>query len=234
VLLSAICLALGCSSENKANRPDESPPVADISTPVVSDKRVVAQIDVPIWFAESMVELTKAYDSVVVGQVISSENISCPAVPPVDPDHEIKPPPTNDPKYLITPEPVVCSELPPSATKYSIRIIESVQSNFKAGDVVEVGQIGGIKDGVEYYAEGDPVYRMGTTYLLFLGPADPTDPATLFESAPFGKFLLDDAGRLTPVDPIWASLPAVAELTGVTLEEANSLVAAASSSAPAP
>jgi len=101
----------------------------------------------------------------------------------------------------------------------------------KPGDKVTVMQWGGVADGVVKQSTEDPLLKLGPAYLLFLGP---TGDGTL-SGAPFGRFEIDQNGRLQSVYPsVWGQLPAVAALSGQTIDTAMLAIRAALAAAQTP
>ena len=83
-----------------------------------------------------------------------------------------------------------------------------------------MGQAGGVKNGIAYQLEGDPVIRVGVTYLFFLqrGPHSYAGPA-------FGRFEIDAAGRFMPNG--WETYTGIAAVSGRTIDEAAARIARA-------
>jgi hypothetical protein len=196
---------------------------------------VVAQGFPPLLNASSIEAMVAAYDTVVVGEVVSSQDMSC--VKPEDADVDEHNDdsfeyPTWHPKAHSTPLPQVCEDLPPTVTAYAVKVSESYRPNVAAGDMITIQQLGGIKDGVAYQGEGDPVLELGHAYLFFLRPAVPSDPSSPLVGSGFGRFEIDSSGKLAVVDPIWDYLKAVSDLEELSLSEVDSAVAAAVAAGP--
>ena len=86
-------------------------------------------------------------------------------------------------------------------------------------------------DGVLEQALEDSVLKLGPSYLLFV---DPTWDGT-FGSPPFGRFEIDQNGRLQSVYPdFWNRFPAVAARSGQTIDAARAAIEAEIASAQTP
>jgi hypothetical protein len=228
----ALALLSGCSGPGPAvdsatpggagvGAPGPSP---EVSQPI--DERVtIASALWPELYGRSLRDMVSAYDVIVLGRVVSAEDISdlLPALAPEAP-HDDEPPPPDHPKAQLTP----VSEQPsgiPVMTRYSVEVAKAIKgAGLKAGHSIPVAQSGGVRDRVAYEVEGSPVIEVGKTYLLFLNR---DDQLGWYEGAPFGRFVVDAAGRLQPASADWLSLPAVAELSGVSSESAVARVTAA-------
>ncbi|MBI2913646.1 MAG: hypothetical protein HYY03_06975 [Chloroflexi bacterium] len=136
--------------------------------------------------------------------------------------------PPDHPKFVVcswTPSP---EELlrPPGRdfTVYEVAVERVLgTSGPKPGDKILVRDGGGVWEGKLYHLSGDPPLVVGATYLLSLDravlPDFPNSTAYLTD-VPFSQFTVDPDGRLQPVDGMWASMPAVAALSGLTVEQA--------------
>jgi hypothetical protein len=94
-------------------------------------------------------------------------------------------------------------------------------------------------DGVAYETIYERLMEAGSTYVFFLRESTklrtlsiPEPWGVTFEGAPYGRFLLDNAGRLEPVSDFWRSdkcpvCYGVAAMTGLTADEATGKIAAA-------
>ncbi|MDO8613789.1 MAG: hypothetical protein Q7R32_13360 [Dehalococcoidia bacterium] len=179
----------------------------------------------PELYGRSLKDMASAYDVIVIGRVVSAEDISdiLPTLVPEAPD-DGEPPPPDHPKAQLTPISGQ-SDGVPVMTRYSVEVAKAIKGvGVKAGDSIPVAQSGGVKDRVAYEVEGSPVIEVGKTYLFFL---DRDDQLGWYEGAPFGRFVLDAAGRIQPVDAEWSTLPAVAALTGIPSDKAAAEIAAA-------
>lgn len=110
----------------------------------------------------------------------------------------------------------------PSMSRYRVEVIEELGG---AGDPLEselwILQSGGVKDGIAYELQGDPVLEVGATYVTFLQE----DEVGLW-STPWGRFTLDDSDETVPVADDWAQLGVVEELRGRSLEDLRTLLQA--------
>jgi hypothetical protein len=94
------------------------------------------------------------------------------------------------------------------------------------GDTVIVGQAGGIWKGEAHQEAGNALLRVGQRYLLDIHKYSFFEPESTrvngyLLTKPFGQFEVGENDRLRPKDEEWAHLPAVAELTGLTVEDAQ-------------
>lgn len=111
----------------------------------------------------------------------------------------------------------------PHLTTYRIRVARVIAGEAQFGDVVEITQPGGIRDGVAYQDEGAPPFRLGQRYLLFLSFWPNGNPG----SSPSGRFEVGADGRLASVDPMWSGMKIARSLVGKTVAEAARAVKAA-------
>lgn len=131
--------------------------------------------------------------------------------------------------------------LNPSLRLYTIFAVE-VESVWQGtgiseGQTIYVGQNGGTWEGTTYSEKSNSLFEVGARYVLGIAPfsgfgtdAD-FDGYYMFE--PFSQFRVEGT-QLQPKDAAWADLPAVAQLTGRSLEEARATVAAIVRSTPIP
>jgi len=192
---------------------------------VITRRVTIASAVWPELYGRSLKQMASAYDVIVLGRVVSAEDISD-MLPTLAPEatHVSESPPPDHPKAQLTPVSGPSDGIP-VMTRYSVEVAKAIKGvGLKAGDSIPVAQSGGVKDGVAYEVERSPVIEVGKTYLFFL---DRDDQLGWYEGAPFGRFLLDPAGRFNPADSNWAYLPAVAALTGLAPEKAAADIAAA-------
>ena len=117
----------------------------------------------------------------------------------------------------------------PTATEYSVRVVRSESSSLSQGEMLIIGQAGGLRDGVAYMVESDPILLVGETYVFFL--MESSVRSGYYTGQPFGRFNVNPAGRLVPVHEEWLYLPAVAALDARTVPESADIIAAALASA---
>lgn len=171
--------------------------------------------------ASSLKKMAATHDLIVVGQVTLATDITFAETASDDDQHpDGDAPPPDHPKAKVSP---VLSPDPlraPRTTLYSVQVLQIIgQPRLGIGDTISVGQVGGTKDGVAYHLENDPVMQVGATYLFFLRE-DVQGVPDVWVASPFGRFQLAPDGRLQPADSVWLYLPAVANLTGRTLDQA--------------
>ncbi|MDP2676051.1 MAG: hypothetical protein Q8Q00_14300 [Dehalococcoidia bacterium] len=156
-------------------------------------------------------------------------------------EEEGEPPPPGHPKATVTivPDP---SYLGPPGSLFDVEVLRVVRSSpieiggvvfgfteVKAGDTITVSQLGGLVDGVVFQDESDPIIRVGSTYLYFLGEPEPGT----FTSDPFERFIVD-GGKLQPVNRNASNLEGVKALAGLPVDAAQATIEAALAAAPAP
>jgi hypothetical protein len=115
------------------------------------------------------------------------------------------------------------------ATVYEVEVTSVVvSSSLTPGETLTLLTGGAVIEGTEYFYRDDPLMRVGEEYLFFLKPEDDL----VRRMGPFSRFRLDSAERLVPVAEKSAVLPAVMELTCLSLTEATPLIVAAAAESP--
>lgn len=114
-------------------------------------------------------------------------------------------------------------------TVFAVRVEQTLRGeNIAEGDTIYIAQTGGAWEGVDYEEKGNSLLREGGRYVLtvdsFSGNAADADFHGYYLSQPFAQFVLD-SGAMEPKDGMWANLPAVAELTGRSLDDARNIIA---------
>ncbi len=238
---------LGCSDSGETPESERAPQSQAADASSDANDAGVRQVTIaegrwPTAYASSLGAMVAAYDTIVVGEVtgatdatFSEEDAHADAQDEAIGGEPAPTLPSWHPKAKITPVTPDLSSLPPTATHYSVRVIRSLGSAPNPGSVIRVGQIGGLKDGVAFHADGDSLIQVGATYLFFLRQeTDPSNPDTLYAGAPFGRFEVGPADVLAIADESWFYLPVVVALEGVTVDEAEAQIAAAAAAGPPP
>lgn len=149
--------------------------------------RVTYQFDYPAY--SDLAQLCQAASTVVVGTPIST------AVMPVD----IL---SSDQGDSAEENPALGAEQPPSdsvliETVTTLRVDEVISGDeVEPGDMVRIGQPGGVYGGVEYVSEQQYPTREGETHLLFL-ETFPDAPASLLNPGQAG-FAVSGDGTISP------------------------------------
>jgi hypothetical protein len=193
-----ICVLLSglAACDNTTEEADGTQPPSASATVVKSTDQVVTMRE-PDWWIPPAASVERLFvnHSVVVGEVTGVER-------PFDPASRL---------YTV----------------FAVRV-EATLRGENIGDTIYIAQTGGAWEGVVYEEKGNSLLRQGARYILtvdaFSGIAADADFHGYYLSQPFAQFLLD-SGSLEPKDETWANLPAVAELTGRTLDEARGIVA---------
>ncbi len=129
----------------------------------------------------------------------------------------------------------------PSLRLYTIFAVE-VESVWQGtgiseGQTIYVGQNGGTWEGTTYSEKSNSLFEVGARYVLGIAPFSgfgtdvDFDGYYMFE--PFSQFRVEGA-QLQPKDAAWADLPAVAQMTRRSLEEARAMIAAVVQPSPIP
>jgi hypothetical protein len=112
----------------------------------------------------------------------------------------------------------------PRVTLYTLSVVETLVGSLQPGEAIPMYQSGGMRKGIEYRIEGDPVLQVGATYLMFMRKVDPMG---WYSAAPYGRFVLDSGGGLAGTEPQWANLFVTRSLSGKSLQDARAAVASA-------
>jgi hypothetical protein len=169
--------------------------------------------------------MLKVYPIVVVGEITG-------VISPYDPrpgflgQPSPQTAPSGHPKAQTTIDPAAFSRPPGRVTTtYSLEVLEVVLGeNVKAGDVLNLTQVGGRWEGNVYQAQGDPVVIIGQRYLFFLEYDEEIGDYT---AMPFGRFIIATDGTLIAVDKEWEYLPVVADLNGRRADSAIDMIRSA-------
>lgn len=219
-----VAALVGCSAQSEL-RGDNTGPVRSSGTQPITREVIIGEGRLPTLNASSLQAMVGAYDTIVVGDVLGATDRTCADVPfaidetPLPTEPPVRPP-TDHPKYnRPTPD---CTQAGPTATDYSVGVVRSLRSGVQAGAVIPVAQAGGVRNGVAYSLENDPVIRVGGRYLFFL-----RFQGGHYAGPPFGRFEVDASGRLAVADEVWRYLPAVSRLAGRSVDEAVGEITAA-------
>ena len=248
---TTVGIFLACAT---SSTPPEAPATATPNTvaavqlePPAAVQRVVIGTEAD-WapFYESLDEMVNVSDTILMGRVTG---VLLPFDPRpgylgVTPGPTGPPLPPDDPKAKIpvrTPSPEELSR-PPGRwfAVYSVAVVRVIKSpRVRSGDTIGVFQNYGVFDGVAYETIYERLMEAGSTYVFFLRESTklrtisiPEPWGVTFEGAPYGRFLLDSAGKLEPASDFWRSdkcpvCYGVAAITSLTVDEAAAKIAAA-------
>lgn len=216
--IAAVALAgAGCSETDST-----------ASSSAIRERVVTGEARWKTVLGNSLESMVANNDLVVVARVVGVEDISDLEgagydVGSTGPElYELQP---GDPRYgLPTPAPYDPATDPPQVSRYNLEVHEVLYGDAAKGQVVPVTQSGGVRNGVAYETEGDPVIEVGKTYLLFL---DRSDEYGWYWPTPWGRHELKENGKLEPVTSQWDGLTAQKELKGKSVDEAKARVAKA-------
>ncbi len=187
------------------------PPNLGPDPEVIVDHRVVGTA---LWGADSgrdVATMASRHHAVVVVRVREREDLtwaeSLPGIgsredfpsvdsdgSPIDLDEVDEDLPADHPKANATRPAIDPETQPPTLSRYNVEVIDILGGRIPA-DGFWVYQSGGVKDGIAYEVEGDPVIELGRTYVMFLS----LDSNGWYWSIPWGRFEVVDGGRLLPV-----------------------------------
>lgn len=193
----------------------------------------------PVRLADSLQTLMQGYDAIIVGRVgaVALPFDPRPGYLGISPAPAFSLPPDH-PKAGQTPSPEELSRPPGRGfTVYEIEVHKSLgPAGPSEGETIFVGQAGGIWEGVEHRIQGNPVLQVGKSYLLSVdldqSVADAVGQTGYFLGVPFAQFQVDTAGKLHPLDEVWAGLPAVSLLSGLPVDSALAFIESATDQSP--
>lgn len=234
---ATLSLMIACTQGEEASPPSSdkvSPTRSADRTPAPTSPAEVIQLGFshqPTWLADSVSTIAQGYE-VLTGRVTGvalpfDPRIGYGGVPPVT----SKP---GDPKDFHPSQEEI--DRPPGRdyTVYSIEVIHPGTAGLASGDAIYLRQSGGVFEGKQYQYPGEPPLAIGESYILPLIPAEITTLGTGYSiGSVFAVFRVQD-GSVEPLDNTWAGLPAVAELTGKTPEDALAAIISAREGVPSP
>lgn len=234
-----ILLGAGCSTGTEEQVASSAPvtmspdpaAVAGAQTPAPqSASHEVVDMGVaewPIWLGESVGTLTQGYE-VITGRVTG---IALPFDP--RPGYGGTAPetaPPDNPKSSYSPSGEEINRPPGRLfTVFAVEVTDPGSTKLARGDKINVGQSAGIWEGKQYQLEGNPPLGIGQQYLMAISPSDTVAKLLgegYFMGPPFAHFVVE-GNAMHPLDPMWAGLPAVKELTGKSTEAALDTILAA-------
>lgn len=158
----------------------------------------------------SLVETARVYNEVIVGTVT---NILLPFDPrPGYQGLSVEDVVGASPKSSWTPSAEEMARAPGrDFSVYAVKVDTVIQSKLlKVGDEIGILQSGGLFEGEAYQTDGDPIIQGGARYLFFLEPYPGLEEisvketwGTTYSGPPFGRFSIDESGRLAAVDAMW-------------------------------
>lgn len=218
VLVFAAAVLLGVAGCRNGATPENSPPNEERSQDSVSPEPVRTTVTIgygrpPLLHARSLRALVDEYETIVVAKVTTATDVTFAHLPAAE-DH---------PRLEATVRATINrATVAPTGTYYSATVIRSLgrSAKFGPGQTIIIGQAGGVKNGVAYQLDEDPLISVGTTYLFIV-----REDGDRFVGSAFGRFQIDAAGRFMPNG--WESYAGVAAISGRTIDEAAARVARA-------
>ena len=164
---------------------------------------------------------------VVVGEVISVKDVSdLPAsgfrVDGGESEAQATVPPGHPKAGAPTPSPYDPKSDPPQVSLYTIRVLESIVGGLKAGEEINVMQNGGLRNGVAYELEGDPVIEVGKSYLMF---AALQEGYGWYATMPWGRYEISN-NKLVPVSAEFDAVNIQKALKGLDAADAKAKIKA--------
>lgn len=228
---------VACGDSRSSDRLSSSPnPDVNTPTPAVQRERIDSHVEAgqAFWITESGANV-EAFARISVGavvvRVLEREDLTDPNSLPSIADREIRDAEgnlvdkfaddnSNDADPRKDPASADPTGGPPSMSRYRVEVIEDLAGTDPSFEgELWILQSGGVKDGIAYELQGDPVIEVGATYVTFLQE----DNVGLW-STPWGRFAIDDSGETVVVTDEWAQLGVVEELSGRTLSDLRTLL----------
>ncbi len=136
-------------------------------------------------------------------------------------------PPTGNPKAEYTPTQEEIDRPPGRLfTVFSVQVSDPGSSNLKVGEVINLGQTGGIWEGKEYQMQSYPLLEVGKQYILTITADDTIDKLAgqgYLAGPPFTVFRFD-GDKIHSIDDAWSDMPAVKAIAGQSAGTAMSTI----------
>jgi hypothetical protein len=179
------------------------------------------------WFDQTLPIFVARTDSIVLGQVVSEQDVQSPYV---DAHKDITPPPAGHPKAKNWQPP----KFEPWPTKlYIVKLVRLFKGErSQTGETFLVEQRVPSKR-VPHVGGGDDSFmKVGTTYLFLFSPQverryEGAEPVRLFEASGQVRFAVGPDGKLQVNMPIHTRYTAIRELNGLTVDQAAEQLRAA-------